>query len=136
MVFSGIYLRLNDLEKKVEILSSGSSPGVISSSDSACVDLSDVNTKISILETKIDSKANVSDLPSLNDVNDKVGLLQEKLNTLPKSYVDPSEFGNLLEKLNQITNILAQFSAQINSIADRVAQLESSSATNNIESNV
>ena len=108
MVFANIYSRLNDIEQKVNSLSVGSSEGgvvsggVVASGDP--VDLTPLNNKVEALELKATE-------------------LSAKFDTLPTSFVSQQEVNSSLEKINQLTGILAQFNVQLNSLLEKVNAL-------------
>jgi len=114
MVFANIFSKLNDLEQKVNALSvsNGVSSTSTSTSNDISVDFSPVNEKISDLETVVDTlKIQVSDTKS-------------KVDEFPTDFASPQDVSSLFEKVNQITNILTQFSTQLNKVVERVATLE------------
>jgi len=113
MVFANIYTKLNDLEQKVNALSTASG---ISLDNSSSVDLSLINEKLTTLDAQTSS------------LNEKISGVTSKLDDLPSEYVSPQDVSSLFEKVNQVTNILAQFNMQINKITERISTLEQKSA--------
>lgn len=107
MVFANIYTKLNDLEQKVNALSGMSG---ISIDNTNNTDLSSINEKIAYLEGVATS-------------------LNEKISGLPSEYAQPQDVSSLFEKVNQMTNILAQFNMQINKLTERINALEQKPAT-------
>ena len=124
MVFANIYSRLNEIERRVNELSLNK-PATVTATTvtapatapatvdavTADVDLSPLNEKLVTLDERTTVLEN-----QFKNVNSKI----EGLQGLPTE----SDVSNILEKINQITNILAQFSMQMNGILERVAKVE------------
>lgn len=114
MVFANIHSKLKDLDERVTALMNKSEamhPASGSSSTDA-VDLKPLDDKVTALESKT------------NALEAEMNTVKPKIDSLPSEYVPPSDVSNLFEKVNQITNILAQFSMQLNSMVERVANVE------------
>jgi hypothetical protein len=96
MVFANLYSKLNELEGRINALSNGRSSGTASSG--AEVDLSAINSKLEAHDAS--------------------------LAALPSEYASPQDVTALFEKLNQMTEILAQFGAQLNNVVERLNNVE------------
>jgi uncharacterized phage infection (PIP) family protein YhgE len=112
MVFANIYSKLNELERKINDLSS---PGVSAGAGSSApteVDLTAVNSKLEAHDTCLETLQ--SGLTAVND----------KLAVLPTEYASPQDVSTLYEKISQLTDVLAQFGSQFNGIVERVNNIE------------
>jgi uncharacterized coiled-coil protein SlyX len=110
MVFANIYSKLNELEKKINDLSSTGAG--VGSSVSTEVDLSAVNSKLEAHDMCLETLQT-----GLTAVNDK-------LTVLPTEYASPQDVSTLNEKINQVTEVLAQFGVQFNGITERLNNIE------------
>jgi hypothetical protein len=114
MVFANIYSKLNELERKINDLSSAGAGAGASAGSSAPteVDLSAVNSKLEAHDTCLETLQT-----ALTAVNDKLAVL-------PTEYASPQDVSTLYEKISQLTDVLAQFGVQFNGITERLNNVE------------